>query len=144
MIQKDLISRLAYKQVLQPTRQTNSDAAIVGAIQDMGDLIGFTYVIELGQLTDAGFTTVVLLEHGEAANLSDAVAVPDEELLPSGTGQEAAAAFTEANDATVRLLGYAGTKRYHRLTITPTGHAAGNIDISILGIGVKRFQGVGN
>jgi hypothetical protein len=139
MIQKDLHNRLSFLRGVSPTRQTNSDAAIVSQIIDMTDLLSLEWVIALGSLTDPGFTTVVLMEHGEAANLSDAAAVPAAQLL----GTIAAAQFTEANDDVVKTIGYAGTNRYVRLTITPTGNAAGNIDISVVAVGIARIRGKG-
>src|SRR5688572_9988916 len=144
MIPRDAITPLSFLRALSPVRQTNSDAAFVSQIIDMADLMSLTFVIALGALTDAGFTTVVLLEESDDSGMSGAVAVDDKDMLPSGTGQEAATAFTEANDDVVRTLGYVGTKRYVRLTITPTGNGAGNIDIAIVAIGHKRQGGTAN
>lgn len=79
-----------------------------------------TYLIATGVLADADATFTALLEHGEQANLSDAAAVPDEELIRT----EVLASFTFADDNKARKLGYRGAKRYTRLTITPTNNTA--------------------
>jgi hypothetical protein len=144
MIQQDFIAPNAFLRGVSPLAQVNLDTAFVSQIIDMRDLMSMAFVIILGALTDAGFTTVVLMEHGDTSNLADAAAVPDAELLPSGTGQEAAAAFTEANDDQIRTIGYAGIKRYVRLTITPTGNGAGTINIAVLATGRRRIAGVTN
>src|SRR5262245_35450689 len=134
MIPFDTLSTLAFRRGVSPVTQTNSDAAFVSQIIDMQSLMSLTWVIALGTLSDAAFTTVVLMEHGDASNLSDAAAVPDAELLPGGTGQEAAAAFIETDDDAIKTIGYGGVKRYVRLTITPTGNAAGNIPIAVIAV----------
>lgn len=139
MIQKDLHSRLSFLRGVSPLAQTNLDTAFVSQIIDMTDLVSLEFVILLGALTDPGFTTVVLMEHGEQANLSDAAAVPAAQLL----GTIAAAQFTEADDDKVKTIGYAGTNRFVRLTITPTGNAAGTINIGVAAIGVARIRGKG-
>jgi hypothetical protein len=144
MIQQDILTPHAFLRGVSPVTQTNSDAPFVSQIIDTQPLMSLAFVIALGTLSDPGFTTVVLMEHGDAANLSDAAAVPDAELLPSGANQEVAASFTEASDDQIRTIGYAGIKRYVRLTITPTGNAAGNIPISVLAIGRKRAAGATN
>ena len=68
----------------------------------------------------------MLFEDGDAANLSDAAAVADADLL----GTEALASFQFDDDNEVRKIGYIGNKRYCRVTITPAGNAAGNIFIA--------------
>ena len=96
------------------------DTAQVGQIIDHSGFGAVLYLIAAGTLADAAATFAVLLEHGDAANLSDAAAVPDADLI----GTEALAGLTQADDNEVRKLGYKGTKRYSRLTITPTGNSA--------------------
>lgn len=144
MIPYDIHNKLSFLRGVSPVTQTNSDAAFVSQIISMANLMSLTWVIALGTLSDAGFTTVVLLEESDASDMTGAVAVADADMLPSGTGQEAAAAFTEASDDLIRLLSYVGTKAFIRLTITPTGNAAGNIPIAVLAIGEKRLQGTAN
>lgn len=144
MIPQDILTPHSFLRGVSPLAQTNSDAPFVSQIIDMRDLMSLGFIIILGALTDAGFTSVVLMEHGDDPALADAAAVPDPELLPSGTGQEAAAAFTETADDAIKTIGYAGTKRFVRLTITPTGNATGVINIGVLAVGRKRFAGVGN
>jgi hypothetical protein len=71
-------------------------------------------------------TAAVLLEEGDAANLSDAAAVADVDMISqtAGTAPEAAAGFQFDSDNQVRKLGYIGNKRYTRLTITPAANAS--------------------
>jgi hypothetical protein len=102
---------------------------IVGAIISNAGFQSLTYAIQTGTLADADANFAVLLEHGDVANLSDAVPVPDENLL----GTEALAGFTFVDDAVTRKLGYIGDKGFTRLTITPTGNS-GSAPVSAMGV----------
>ena len=124
----DLYNQVKEVRCISSLTQTNSDSAIVGQIIDNQGAAGLTYVINWGALTDADVTTTVLLEHGDAANLSDAAAVPDEQLL----GTEAGCAATFADDNKVGKLGYIGVKRYTRLTITPSGNNSGALSVGVV------------
>lgn len=96
----------------------SDNTAQVSEIIDMQGFNSLTWLIALGALADADATFTVLVEHGDAANLSDAAAVPDTDLL----GTEALAGFTFADDNATRKIGYIGSKRYVRLTITPANN----------------------
>jgi hypothetical protein len=126
---RDLLSNIQLKRVISPVTGASSDAAQVGAIIDRQGYDSLGFLIATGTIADAGATFAVLVEHGDVSNLSDAAAVPDSDLIAqdptSATAPEAQAAFTEASDDQVRKIGYIGSKRYVRLTVTPTGNAAG-------------------
>ncbi len=97
----------------------SDNTATVGAIIDRKGFDSVTYVLATGTLADADATFAVLLQEGDESDLSDAAAVDDADLL----GTEAAAGFAFDDDGETRKLGYIGSKRYTRLTITPTGNA---------------------
>lgn len=94
--------------------------AQVGQIIDKKGFEALTYVIATGSIADADATFTVLLEEGDAANLSDAAAVADADLI----GTEVLAGFQYDDDNETRKLGYIGSKRYTRLTITPVNNAS--------------------
>jgi hypothetical protein len=144
MIPYDMNADLGFVLAEPPVTQTNSDTALVSSIVDMVDYVSGMFVIMTGAVTDTNVTSTVLLEHGDDSGLSDAAGVDDADMLPAGTGQEAAAAPAAASDNTVTSIGYAGTKRYLRLTITPSGNNSGDLPIAVLFIGKKRFRGTGN
>ena len=144
MIPRDDYNKFAFLRAISPVTQTNADTALVSQIIDMQTYQSLTWIIAVGTFSDADATTTVLMEHGDDSGLSDAAAVDDADMLPSGTGQEASTAFTYANDDIVRAIGYVGTKRYVRLTITPSGNNSGNLPMSVTALCRKRFEGVGN
>ena len=117
---KDLMNRIDVKPVLYPSAGPSDNTAQVGQIIDRQGFDGLTYLIQTGTLADADATFTVLLEEGNAANLSDAAAVAAADLI----GTAALAGFTFADDNKVRKLGYKGAKRYTRLTITPAANAS--------------------
>jgi hypothetical protein len=125
---RDLYNGLLLKQVEPSVTQTNDSTALVGAIIDHQGYGSALYLINLGALTDADMTAVVLLEEGDESNLSDNAAVADKDM----NGTEAAAGFTFTNDGEIRKLGYKGSKRYTRLTITPSSNNAGDIPIGVM------------
>lgn len=126
---RDLMNNIHPLRVISPQAATTDNTAFVGAIIDRQGYNSLTYVIVTGTEADADVTTTVLLEHGDQANLSDAAAVPDAQLL----GTEALAAFTFADDNETRKLGYIGSKRYTRLTITPANNA-GNFFVAAVAV----------
>ncbi len=86
------------------------------------DLAGYDaaeFAILTGSLADADATFTTLVEHGDAANLSDAAAVPDDQLL----GLETQASFLFSDDDKVFKIGLRTSKRYARVTITPAANA---------------------
>lgn len=117
---RDQMSSLDVKRAISPVSVADNTAA-VGQIIDTQGSNALTFVIALGAIADADATFAVLVEHGDAANLSDAAAVPDEQLI----GTEALAGFQFDDDNECRKIGYRGGKRYVRLTITPTNNASG-------------------
>ncbi len=96
------------------------NTAEVGEIIDRQGFDSVTYVISTGTLADVDATFAVLLEESDDSGMSGATAVADSDLL----GTEVLAAFTFANDDATRKLGYIGSKRFSRLTITPSANGS--------------------
>jgi len=115
---RDLMNNIHPVPVIAPQVATDN-TALVGAIVDRQGFESLTYVIHTGTLADADATFTVLLEEGDEANLSDASAVADADLI----GTEALASFDFSADDAMRKLGYVGEKRYTRLTITPANNS---------------------
>lgn len=116
---RDMMNLIDVKRVLSPV-SVGDNTAQVGQIIDRRGFESLTYIIATGSIADADATFTVLLEEGNVANLSDAAAVADADLI----GTEALAGFQFDDDNECRKLGYTGSKRYTRLTITPSGNAS--------------------
>ncbi len=118
----DLMNGLDPKRALSPAAAVTNNTAQVTQILDMQGAHAAMLLILIGALADADATFTVLIEHGSESDLSDAAAVPDSEL----NGTEALAGFQFDDDDEIRKIGYTGSKRYVRATITPannTGNA---------------------
>ncbi len=126
----DLHSYIKPIRAISPVSVADNTAA-VSQIIDMKGFGSLEFVIAAGSLADADATFTVLVEHGDVSTLSDAAAVPDAFLL----GTEADASFDFSADDSVRKIGYAGNKRYVRLTITPASNASAALiaAVAILG-----------
>lgn len=126
---RDLASNLDLKRAISPAAAGTDNTAIVSQIVDLNGYDGCMLAVNLGANTDSDATFAALIEDGNAADLSDAVAVDDAYL----NGTEALAGFTAANDDNkLRKIGYVGPKRYVRATITPTGNNSGNIYVDAM------------
>jgi len=122
---RDNISNMQVKRALSPVSVADNTAQVSQIIDRQGyDALAF--LIATGSLADVDATFTVLVDDGDAANLSDAAAVADADLVSqtSGTAPETAASFTFTHDDQVRKIGYLGPKRYVRLTITPAANAS--------------------
>ena len=120
---RDLFNNITLKRALSPVATPADNTAQVCQIIDRQGFNSLTYAIATGALPDADATFTVLLEEGDVANLSDAAAVADADLL----GTEALASFIFSDDDKVFKLGYVGDKRYTRLTITPGANASASL-----------------
>lgn len=114
----DLMNNIDVKRVISPVSVADTTAQ-VGQVIDGRGASSITYLIATGSIADADATFTVLLEESDesGANFS---AVADADLL----GTEALAGFQFDDDNECRKLGYIGSKRYTRLTITPVNNAS--------------------
>lgn len=126
---RDLASSIAVRRAISPAAAITDNTAFVSQIVDLAGFESAMFVINAGSLADADATFTTLVEHGDQANLSDAAAVPDSQL----TGTEAAASLTFTDDNAVRKIGYVGSKRYIRMTVTPANNS-GNAFISAVAL----------
>jgi hypothetical protein len=94
--------------------QITTDTTTLGIIIDTAGFTALEFIILIGFVTDGNYA--VGLQHGDDAGLSDAVAVPSDEILGN-------ADFDEFDDNKTRRIGYLGKKRYVRLSIVSTGIA---------------------
>lgn len=138
MIPTDLHNMVEFA-VTEPIATITDNEPFVSTIIDMQGKTSLEFVLFVGALADADTTATVLVEHGEEDNLSDNAAVPDDELL----GTEAGAAFQFDDDNTVTKIGYRGTKRYVRMTVTPAGNT-GNFTFGALAMYVPTIRGTSN
>lgn len=127
---KDLFNNVTVKTAIAPV-SVSDNTAQVSSIIDRQGYESVTFAIASGSLADADATFAVLVEDGNAANLSDAAAVNDANLL----GTEVLAGFTFADDNATRKICYVGGKRYVRLTITPSGNASAALMAAVAVLG---------
>lgn len=116
---RDLHNNIAIKRAISPVSVADTTAQ-VSQIIDMAGYNSLEFVIATGSIADADATFTVLVEDGAIANLSDAAAVADANLI----GTELLAGFQFDDDNECRKIGYTGGKRYVRLTITPVNNAS--------------------
>lgn len=126
----DMHNSMLVSRGIDPVVVTNANTAQVSQIIDTANFHSLEFVICVGTLSDADATVTALLEHGDASNLSDAAAVADADML----GTEALAGLTFADDNETRKIGYKGSKRYVRLTMTPANNDAGSIPIAAIAL----------
>jgi hypothetical protein len=126
---RDLFNHVTPLPAIVPAAAVTDNTASVSAIIDTRGYESLTFLLQSGSLADADATFTVLVEDGNASNLSDAAAVVDAELL----GTEALASFTFADDSKTRKIGYVGHKRYVRLTVTPANNT-GNAFITAIAL----------
>lgn len=118
MSSRDLHNNTHTVRLFSPKAAVIDNTAQVSAIIDTAGYESCELALVVGTLTDADATFAVLVEDGDAANLSDAAAVADAQLL----GTEALASFTFADDNETRKIGYVGGKQYVRVTVTPSNN----------------------
>jgi hypothetical protein len=123
---RDLLNNIDVKRGISPAIVTNADTAYVSQILDTRGLKSATFVLLTGALSDANATFVVLAEEGEISTLSDNTAIADANLL----GTEALAAPLFSDDNKCFKLGFIDTKRYIRVTVTPSGNNSGDINLA--------------
>ncbi|BBK33767.1 hypothetical protein EDC65_3603 [Stella humosa] len=129
---RDLMNSIHPVPLIVPVAARTDNTAIVSAIIDLLGYDSATLVVVTGTNTDADATFAALLEHSDSDSMGGAEAVADSDLL----GTEALAGFAFGDDSECRKIGYIGSKRYLRLTVTPTGNNSGNVylaGVAILG-----------
>jgi len=103
-----------------------TDTTTVGEIIDTVGYESLEYILASGTITDGAYA--LLLEEGDDSGLSDAVAVPADEILGDLVG------FVAADDDTVKRVGSVGKKRYQRLSIVSTGTTTGADSIGAVAV----------
>lgn len=123
---RDLANHLHFRPAIAPIAARTDNTPIVSTILDTFGYGSAVLALVTGTETDADATFTTLLEESDNSGMSGAVAVADIDLI----GTEALASFQFDDDIECRKLGYVGSKRYLRATITPANNAAGNIFIA--------------
>ena len=111
---KSLHAEISASIVIAPTTATDN-TPVVGAIIDTRGFGATEFILVTATIADNASTLTPSLESCNASNCSDAAAVTGRLLH----GTIAAASFVGTEDSTVKYLGYAGSRRYLRLTVTP-------------------------
>lgn len=117
---RDGLSSKRIRPLIAPGAAITDNTPIVSSIIDCLGYDAVTLAFVTGTNADADTAVTALLEEGDVSNLSDAAAVADADMvtMTPGTLPEAAASFTFSDDAETRAIGYLGSKRYIRLTLT--------------------------
>jgi hypothetical protein len=127
---RDQMNDLHILNAIPPIAARTDNTAIASAIIDRRGYESLTFGILTGTNTDVDATFAVTMTHGDDSNLSDGAAVPVAQIV----GTLALAGYTFSDDAESRKVAYNGSKRYVRLTITPSGNDSGNIFIAAAAI----------
>lgn len=118
-MRRDLHNNIKASRGISPVATApTGNTALVTQILDTSLFFSNELVILLGSIADADVTFTVLFEEGDDSGLSDAAAVADANLL----GTEAGAQYLFSDDNKVVKIGYRGSKRYVRVTITPASN----------------------
>ncbi len=126
---RDLANELHFVRAISPAAAGVDNTPFVSSIVDKAGYESLVFAILLGAIADADATFAVTLDHGDDPALADAAPVPAANL----TGTLALASFDFNADNKLRKIGYTGSKRFTRLTITPANNA-GNAFVAAIAI----------
>jgi len=128
---RDLFNNIDIKPLFFPVAAVTDNTAFVSQIIDRAGAECCVLAFVTGTDADADATFAVTMEHGDNPALSDTAVPAAADLL----GTTALAGYTFADDNKVRKLGYIGTKRYVRMTVTPSANSGNAFlaGIAILG-----------
>lgn len=132
MLIDGLHNGVKYTRALSPVAAVTDNTAFVSSILDTNGFLQNEFIGVTGSIADSDVTFTVLVEDGDASNLSDNAAVSDTYLLGTEAGTVTSGAAVSgaapgyANDNSTFKIGYIGPKRYVRVTITPANNT-GNI-----------------
>lgn len=143
---RDFFNCCTPRPAILPGAAVADNTALVGAIIDAQGYDGLCFCIVTGTLADADATFTTLVEHGDDPSLSDAVAVPDDQLLGASSTKtpEQNASFTYADDNKCFKVGYVGNKRYVRLTVTPANNAGNAFISAVAQLGYPHWMPTAN
>jgi hypothetical protein len=115
---RDLMNNIDVRGLFFPGAAVTDNTAFVSQIIDLSGFETCVLAFVTGTDADADATFAVTMEHGNDSALAD-TSVPAASDLD---GTIALAGYTFADDNKTRKLGYVGSKRYVRMTVTPTGN----------------------
>ncbi len=118
-MRRDLHNDLKVTNAIPPAAAVTGDTPFVSTILDTWEFLTNEFVWLAGSIADSNVTFTLLVEESDDSGMSGATAVPDAQLL----GTEAAAAPLFGSDNKAGKIGYRGSKRYIRVTITPSGNS---------------------
>lgn len=130
-MRSDLFDNINPLPLFEPKAAITDNTAIVSGIIDTQGYESLTLVLVTGTDADADATFAVTLEHGDDSALADTAAPASTDLI----GTLANAGYNFAADFKTRKIGYIGSKRYVRATVTPSGNT-GNVflaGVAVLG-----------
>lgn len=113
----DLKSNLAAS-VAFPPQALSGTTDITGETIDTFGYESVLFVLSTDAIAASSLDAQLLIQEGDASNLSDAAAVADVDLI----GTEAATAIADTDDKVTKTIGYTGGKRYIRSNLTVTSN----------------------
>lgn len=128
-MRQDLHDNIQVLSVFDPIDLGTGNTAKVGEIIDRQDANALEFVIQTGSLADTDATFAVTVDEGDASDLTGSNSVAASDLLGTTSG----ASFIFSDDNKIAKLGYIGSKRYVRLTVTPANNT-GAVLISAMAI----------
>ncbi len=126
----DNAKKLKIRPLFNPGIAVTNNTAFVSNIIDTAGYGSLVLAVHTGSIADADVTFTVLLEESNDSAMGSQNAVADADLI----GTEAGCAPLFSNDNTVCKLGYIGSKRYVRMTITPANNTG---DIYLSGVAIQ-------
>lgn len=116
---KDLSSDVDIRRAISAT-VVSDNTPQVSQIIDLFGYRSLIFAIATGSIADGDAAFTVLVEASDDPAMAGVYSVPDAELI----GIEATAGFQFDDDNETRKIGYKGSSRYVRLTITPVNNAS--------------------
>lgn len=117
-MRRDLMNNINPLFAIAPQAAITDNTALVSGIIDTAGYDSLTILLITGTETDADAVFTLTMEHGDTSNLADTSVPAATDLI----GTTALGSFTFADDNKTRKIGYIGTKRYVRWTVTPTNN----------------------
>lgn len=117
MSKRDLKNSIATSVAIEP-QALSGNTDLTGEIIDTKGYSSLTFVLQTDAIAASTLDAQLLIQEGDAANLSDAAAAADADLI----GTEAATAIANSDDKVTKRIGYKGNKRYVRCDLTVTSN----------------------